>query len=76
MKPVIIIAIAVGLGAIVAIIGGLMGMGDAEPWIGLDCDEMLDFTMSPEHQNITMDQHMEFHQYYFEHCSETELGKP
>ncbi len=83
VKPIIIIAIAVGLGAIVVIIGGnyfvqnqTTEMDETKPWLGLSCDEMLDFSASDQHQDITMDQHMEFHQYYYDHCSETELGKP
>ena len=80
MKPVIIIAIAIGLGAIVTILGADYYIQNqtvgGEPWLGLNCDEMLDFSASEEHQDLTMDQHMEFHQYYYDHCSETELGKP
>ncbi|WP_212750597.1 hypothetical protein [Streptococcus pseudopneumoniae] len=34
------------------------------PWEGLTCEEMFDFAMSPEHQEITMEQHMEFHKDY------------
>ncbi len=34
------------------------------PWQGLSCEEMFDFAMSPEHQEITMEQHMEFHKDY------------
>lgn len=33
-------------------------------WDGLSCEEMIDFTMSPEHQELTMEQHMEFHKDY------------
>jgi len=80
MKPIIIIAIAIGLGAIVAILGADYYIQNqtvgGEPWFGLNCDEMLDFSASEEHQDLTMDQHMEFHQYYYDHCSETELEKP
>jgi len=80
VKPIIIISIAVGIGAIVAIIGGnysvlnqINEMNEAKPWTGLNCDEMLDFSASDEHQDLTTDQHMEFHQYYFDHCSESEI---
>ncbi len=83
MKPIIIIAIAVGLGAIVVIIGGnyfvqnqTTEMDETKPWLGLSCDEMLDFSASDQHQDITMEQHMEFHQYYYDRCSDTEFGKP
>ncbi len=73
-----------GLGALVAgIVGnyyvqnqttGLMDM--SKPWVGLDCDEMLDFSGSDKHQDLTMDQHMEFHQYYMDKCSKTEQAIP
>ncbi len=83
MKPIIIIVIAVGLVTIVAILGGnyfvqnqITEMDDTKPWLGMSCDEMLDFSASEQHQNITMDQHMEFHQYYFDHCSEIEDAMP
>ncbi len=33
-------------------------------WNGLSCEEMFDFAMSPEHQELTMEQHMEFHKDY------------
>ena len=35
-----------------------------KPWDGLSCEEMFDFAMSPEHQELTMEQHMEFHKDY------------
>ena len=34
------------------------------PWDGLSCEEMFDFAMSPEHQELTMEQHMKFHKDY------------
>ena len=83
VKPIIIIVIAVGLVTIVAILGGnyfvqnqITEMDETKPWLGLSCDEMLDFSASDQHQDITMDQHMEFHQYYFDHCSEIEDAIP
>ncbi len=83
MKPIIIIAIAVSLVVIVVIIGGsyfiqnqTTEMDETKPWLGLNCDEMLDFSASEQHQDITMEQHMEFHNYYYDHCSDTELAKP
>jgi len=36
----------------------------SNPWDGLTCDEMIDFSATPEHQVLTMDQHMEFHKAY------------
>ncbi len=83
VKSIITVAIIVGLGALVVIMVGnyfvqnqTTGMDETKPWLGLSCDEMLDFSASEQHQNITMDQHMEFHQYYFDHCSEIEDAMP
>lgn len=36
----------------------------SDPWDGMTCDEMIDYSATPEHQALTMDQHMEFHKYY------------
>jgi len=85
MKSIIIIAIIVGLGALVVVTAGnyflqnntgFMGMNDAKPWFGLGCDEMLDFSGSDKHHMMHDSMHMEFHQYYFEHCSEIEGVEP
>ncbi len=81
MKPIVIIAIAVLLGGLVSVITSnfsvqnqTSAMDETKPWLGLSCDAMLDFSASEEHQNITPDQHMEFHEYYFDNCSEN--GQP
>ena len=86
MKPIVIIVLAIGLVALVAIIGvsnyvqnqtnGFIGMNDTKHWFGLDCDEMIDFSGSEEHHLMHDSMHMEFHQYYSNHCSETEFEKP
>ena len=80
VKSIIMIALVVGLVAIVAVIGssyylqnqtsGFMGMGDAKPWIGLNCDGMLDFSASEMHDLMHDSMHMEFHQHYISNCSE------
>jgi len=33
-------------------------------WDGLSCEEMFDFAMSDEHQDLTMEEHMKFHKDY------------
>jgi len=84
VKSIITVAIIVGLGALVVVIAGsflqnntgFMGMSDAKPWFGLDCDEMLDFSGSDNHHMMHDSMHMEFHQYYFDHCSEIEDAVP
>jgi hypothetical protein len=60
LMAIIIIVISVG-----SIIGyfGYTALQD-KPWDGLSCEEMFDFAMSPEHQELTMEQHMEFHKGY------------
>ncbi len=47
-------------------------VSSAMPWMGLNCDEMLDFSGSDEHHRMHDSMHMEFHQHYFDHCSEIE----
>ena len=86
MKPIVIISIAVLLGGLVAILSGnfsdqdqttgSMEMDETKPWLGLNCDEMLDFSASDKHQDITPDLHMEFHEYYFDNCSEIKFEMP
>lgn len=31
------------------------------PWDGMNCEEMMNLAMSPEHHTFTEQQHMEFH---------------
>jgi hypothetical protein len=47
-------------------VGSIIGYTATQnnPWDGLSCEEMFDFAMSPEHQDLTMEQHMEFHKDY------------
>ncbi len=73
MRPIGLIVVAVSLGAILAIIAGDYSNQDETPWGGLNCDEMLDFSASDQHQDLTMDQHMEFHEYYVNNCSDMEI---
>jgi len=55
---------------------GSMEIDETKPWLGLSCDEMLDFSASDKHQDITPDLHMEFHEYYFDNCSEIKFEMP
>jgi len=47
-------------------VGSIIGYAatQSNPWDGLSCEEMFDYAMSPEHQDLTMEQHMEFHKDY------------
>ncbi len=58
-----------GIAILVVIVGSIVGYfvyasPQDNPWDGLSCEEMFDFAMSPEHQEITTEQHMEFHKDY------------
>jgi len=32
-----------------------------EPWYGMNCEEMIDFAKTPQHLELTKEQHEEFH---------------
>ena len=71
MKPVIIIGI---VAVIVVIAAGLMISSDkmsvVEPWSGMDCNEMLDFSGMAEHNLMDDTMHLEFHEHYLDNCSD------
>ena len=77
MKPIIIIVLALGL--VVASLAGYSiqnqdtGMHDAKPWLGLSCENMLDFSASDEHSLMEDSMHVEFHEHYISNCSDTEI---
>jgi len=73
VRPIGLIVVAVSLGAILAIIAGDYSNQDETPWDGLNCDEMLDFGASDEHNLMEDSMHMEFHEYYINNCSDTEI---
>ena len=53
--------------AILVVVGLIIGYfvyASQNFWDGMSCEEMFDFAMSPEHQELTMEQHMEFHKDY------------
>ena len=49
---------------VVGLIIGYFVYASKNFWDGMSCEEMFDFAMSPEHQELTMEQHMEFHKDY------------
>jgi len=58
-----------GITILVVVVGSIVGYfvyaaPQDNPWYGLSCEEMFDFAMSPEHQELTMEEHMEFHKDY------------
>jgi len=58
--------------AILVVVGLIIGYfvyDSQELWDGMSCEEMFDFAMSPEHQELTMEQHVEFHKDY-EPCNQ------
>jgi hypothetical protein len=34
----------------------------------MTCDQMLDFSGSDEHEEFSIDEHMEFHNFYYDNC--------
>ena len=56
-----------GIAILVVVAGSIVGYfvyDSLNPWDGLSCEEMFEFAMSTEHQELTMEQHMEFHKDY------------
>ena len=39
-------------------------------YVGMTCDEMVDWSGTPEHQVLIPDEDTKFHAYYFEQCNE------
>ena len=59
------LVIIIGIIATLCLIGYFVYANSIDkPWYGLSCEEMFDFAMSPEHKDLTMEQHMEFHKSY------------
>ncbi len=47
-----------------------MRMGDeANPWFGMNCDEMLNYSGSEQHNLMHDSMHIEFHEHYLQQCS-------
>jgi hypothetical protein len=61
-RLLVIAIIVVSVGSIIGYLGYATSQDNF--WDGFSCEEMFDFAMSPEHQELTMDQHMEFHKDY------------
>jgi hypothetical protein len=57
--PFVVVILALALGIPVA-----QYYFFSSPWDGMNCDEMIDFSGTPEHQELTTDKHMEFHKAY------------
>jgi len=58
-----------GIAILVVVVGPIVGYfvyasTQDNLWDGLSCEEMFDYAMSPEHQELTMEEHMEFHKDY------------
>jgi hypothetical protein len=61
-RLLVISILLVSVGLIIGYFGNTASQSN--PWDGLSCEEMFDYAMSPEHQDLTMEQHMEFHKDY------------
>ena len=47
-----------------------MRMGDeTNPWFGMNCDEMLNYSGSEQHNLMHDSMHIEFHEHYLQQCS-------
>ncbi len=62
IRLLIISILVISVGSIIGYFGYVTSQVNF--WDGLSCEEMFDFAMSPEHQALTMEQHMEFHKDY------------
>lgn len=47
--------------AIIIVVSVLFYMFASDPWIGMNCEEMIDFAKTPQHLELTKEQHEEFH---------------
>jgi len=72
IRLLIISILVISIGSIIGYFG--YAASQDNPWDGLSCDEMIDFTMSPEHQDLTMEQHIEFHKDY-DPCIQNPKGR-
>ena len=76
MKPIIIVAI---IGVIIVIAAGLSissensASVDLKPWAGMDCNEMLDYSGTAEHNLMDDTMHIEFHQFYMDSCTDMKM---
>ena len=61
-RLIIISILVVSVGSIIGYF--VYDVPQDNPWVGFSCEEMFDFAMSPQHQDLTMEQHMEFHKDY------------
>ncbi len=65
MKRTIFLGIAILVIAVGLTVGYFVyANSEDKPWDGLSCEEMFDFAMSPEHQELTTEEHMDFHKDY------------
>ena len=72
----IAVVLIVGMNTMSNMEGGFLDMAreirmtdEANPWFGMNCDEMLDFSASDHHDTMHDSMHLEFHEYYLQQCS-------
>jgi len=79
VKPVIIIGIGV-IGFVIGISAGLMisseTMSGVESWSVMNCNGMLDFSGTEEHDWMGDAMHIEFHEYFLDNCSDMKMEEP
>jgi hypothetical protein len=65
MKRIYLLAIPIIVAAVGFTVGYVVYAASVNnPWYKLSCEEMFEYAMSPEHQDLTMEEHMEFHKSY------------
>jgi len=73
MRPIPVEKVSIDFGEVV-VISIPPSEFDVEPWLGLDCDEMLDFSETVKHDLMDDSMHIEFHEHYIDSCSDIEIG--
>ena len=63
MNKIIFAGIIAGVAVVVSLTVGFIVYANptSNPWDGMNCEQMMNLAMSPEHQTFTEQQHMEFH---------------
>ena len=70
---ILIISICVLFTIVVAGLAISQEIVDVKPWVGLDCNEMLDFSASEVHSVMDIDKHIEFHTHFLKNCSDMKM---
>lgn len=71
----IAVVLIVGVNTMSNMEGGFLDMAheirmtdETNPWFGMNCNEMLDFSASDHHNGMHDSMHLEFHEHYLLQC--------